>query len=68
MTTRYSLPRDAQHADTARTGRTLAALLLVVTLLGLSLLSVFVPSDEPPLAVVPESTPAPAPSVSVSGA
>jgi hypothetical protein len=50
MTTRYSLPHDEQHADTARGARTLAAIVLVATVIGLSLMAVILPAAETPIA------------------
>jgi hypothetical protein len=61
MTTRYSLPRDGDRKDTARGARTLAALVLVFTVLALTLLAAIVPSTEPAVAAVPEPQPAAAP-------
>jgi hypothetical protein len=65
MTTRYSLPPQAQQSDTARGARTLAAIVLVVTVLSLSLLAAVVPLEEAPIAGATEGTHAPA---SVTGA
>lgn len=50
MSTRYSLPPVCEGADTARGARTLAAMVLMVCVLALSLLAAFVPEAEPPLA------------------
>jgi lysylphosphatidylglycerol synthetase-like protein (DUF2156 family) len=50
MTTRYSLPHDEQQADTARSARTLAAIALVATVIGLSLMAVILPAAETPIA------------------
>jgi len=54
MTTRYSLPRDADRADSARAARTLAALVLVFTLLAMTLFAAVLPSDEPATAALPQ--------------
>lgn len=60
MSTRYSLP-DAQQTDTARGARVLAALVLVVTVIALSVLVVVLPAHDPGLAAAPDRDAAPAP-------
>jgi hypothetical protein len=63
MTTRYSLPPNAQQTDTARGARLLAALVLVVTVIALSVLVAVMPTRDPGLAAVPDRDAAPAPVV-----
>ena len=63
MSTRYSLPPDAQQTDTARGARVIAALVLVATVIALSLLAVILPANESDMAVAPDSGAAPAPVV-----
>jgi hypothetical protein len=60
-TTRYSLPRDVQQADTARGTRVLAAIVLVAIVVALSLLSVILPAADSDMATAPESGAAQAP-------
>lgn len=50
MSTRYSLPPACEDADTARGARALAAVVLVVCVLALSLLAAFVPEADVPVA------------------
>jgi hypothetical protein len=63
MTTRYSLPPAGQQTETARGARIIAALVLVLTVITLSLLIVLLPASEPGMAAAPESEGAPAPVV-----
>lgn len=55
MSTRYSLPPDAQGADTARGVRALAALVLVVGVIALCLSVAFLPEVEAPVAAVTDT-------------
>lgn len=68
MTTRYSLPARSDSADTARSARTLAALVLVVFVLGLCLLVAFMPEADAPLAASPDAEAAPQPQPTPLGA
>lgn len=63
MTTRYSLPAASDSSDTARAARTVAALVLVVFVLGLCLLVAFMPEADTPLAGSPEGEAVPTQSV-----
>lgn len=64
MSTRYSLPSDAPQADTARTGRALAGLALMLAVLVLVLLAAALPLADDGIAVLPED-PAPHPTNTV---
>ena len=68
MTTRYSLPARSDHADTARGARTLAALALVICVLGLCLLVAFMPEPDTPLATSPDAEAAQQPQPTPLGA
>jgi len=57
MSTRYSLPRDAENSDAARAARIVAALTLVLTVLALSLVAAVLPPAEPAMAALPEPEP-----------
>ncbi|MDH4287876.1 MAG: hypothetical protein OEV65_03940 [Aquincola sp.] len=59
MTTRYSLPRDAQRADTARGARMLASLVLVATVVALALIGTIAAGERPSMATVPAEQSAP---------
>lgn len=62
MSTRYSLPSDAPQADTARTGRALAGLALMLAVL--VLLAAALPLADDGIAVLP-ADPAPHPTSNV---
>jgi hypothetical protein len=63
MSTRYSLPHDGQQTETARGARIIAALVLVLAVITLSLLIVLLPAAETGMAAAPEREGAPAPVV-----
>lgn len=70
MPTRFSLPTHVppDETDTARSARTLAALVLAVAVIALMLLAAMVPVAEPELATARDAEPPAAATVTVPGA
>lgn len=59
MSTRFSLPRDGPRTATARGARILAALVLIVTVIALSVMVALMPASAPDVAIAPERESAP---------